>query len=94
MHAFETAKQQFSDFRQRVQADCLPGSEKSLFNFTEVRWDTASLALVNDTEDRIRITFESAWGPPEDWLGKMREQYEELTFRMDFDDGMGTSGQL
>jgi len=58
-----------------------------------VKWDASNAALIEKHSDLLIYEFDTAWGPPKEWLKKTSLLYPELEFTMEYEEpGMAFAG--
>lgn len=58
------------------------------------KWDL-KLDHIHEDDDHIEIRFDTAWGPPEPWIRKLREKFPEVRVTAFFDEpGVQAAGYL
>ena len=59
------------------------------------KWDACEPNISHNTTDYFSVNFESAWGPPLEWMKKVSEDYPLLTFTIEYEEpGMCFGGRL
>lgn len=48
------------------------------------KWDASSTGVVEDSNERVEVCFETAWAPPFGWYNFISKLYPELSFRADY----------
>jgi len=57
-----------------------------------VKWDVKA-QLIEHRDGHVTYAFDSAWGPPTDWLDAVAKKYPELRFTLKYEEpGMGFRG--
>ena len=58
------------------------------------KWEPSDTCFHNQTEESVEISFGTAWGPPVEWLEKVRKDFPDLIFQLEYDEpGMCFGGQ-
>ena len=61
----------------------------------DTKWDAYDLEILDDDEERLEVTFNTAWSPPEAICHAIREQYPDLAVSWFFDEpGCEIAGYL
>lgn len=84
------AKVECLSFHQTVPQPEFEKGDEGWYNWRVTRWGTkweASNPHLDETEDRLCYTFETAWGPPDAWLRATAELFPELEFRLFYSEG-------
>jgi len=57
------------------------------------KWDACECSVITEKPNRVVYQFDTAWGPPIEWLEKVAAMYPKLHFEMNYDEpGMVFSG--
>lgn len=58
------------------------------------KWDlTEDTVVIEESDSRLRLEFNTAWAPPTQWLTSVAQKYPDLTFVVSYyEEGVGFAG--
>ncbi|CAB4159250.1 hypothetical protein UFOVP704_68 [uncultured Caudovirales phage] len=59
------------------------------------KWGACDTCYLQYDEGHVTIAFDTAWGPPDEWVSNMYEQFPDLSFSLRYaEPGMGFAGNI
>jgi len=59
------------------------------------KWEVCDASVIEESDEHITYSFDTAWSPPENWLHKVAEMYKDLHFKLVYrEDGMAFMGAI
>ena len=59
------------------------------------KWDACASEILHNDIDFFRVSFESAWSPPIDWIDNIMKDFPDLCFELEYEEpGMMFGGLL
>lgn len=63
--------------------------------FWGTKWNASSVQILEQTDDMVKLTFDTAWSPPIPVISKLGEKFPSCYFMLEFFEcGMGFQGVL
>lgn len=50
------------------------------------KWEPCDTYMHTQTKDNVEMSFETAWGPPVEWLEKVSKDFPDLEFNLEYDE--------
>ena len=59
----------------------------------DTKWEASQVEIELDDSEILRVTFDTAWSPPEGVMTKLREKFPDVSFQCFYDEpGMESAG--
>jgi hypothetical protein len=59
------------------------------------KWDACEPNILHNDIDFFSVSFETAWGPPTEWISNIMQDFPDLSFTLEYDEpGMCFGGRL
>lgn len=58
------------------------------------KWDAVQPTVERDSEDRVHIRFDTAWGQPVEAIESLAKQYPSLKFSLEYEEEQGWGGEI